>query len=634
MAVALKFKKGDINSLKEKGSVIIDSDNKKIYVDTSDTERVLVATADYNDLNNQPTIPTVNNSKITLTAGSGLTGGGDFTLNRNSNATLTLNVGQGIGLTVSDDAISLNEAGSNLGGVKTGGDVTINNGIISVNDNSHNHEASNITSGTIATARLPAASGTAAGITVVYPAASCTTFSSDSGTITPLAAQKAAKQFAIPKLNYNTSTHKGSTTVNTLPRFTAESELKESKIVIEDVTNTRDSSKTANVLVIPAEGGKKMVYGYCTDQVDGTSFIGGVFDASATEYPYRAGLAIGGTSGNLLWKGAKVAVASDIPTVNNSKITIKQGGTEKGSFTLNQSGTATIELTDNNTTYTFATGDSNGQIKVTPSGGSAQNVSVKGLGSAAYTASTAYRASSWTPSASDVGAVPTSRKVNGKALSSDITLSASDVSARPNTWTPSASDVGAVPTSRTVNGLALSSNITLSASNVGALPTNPVQIELNHGGNATSHGGYIDFHFGGTTTDYTSRIIENISGSLSVNGLPISGGAISLLKVGTQSYGSSVPSSGTAGQVYIKTTGASTAWKKVSVTTSAGEADITCSGVTTSSAVIATRNCTGAGGNYAQLLGGCYSNGKIHVGNIPGSTLGANTYNVTVWWSK
>lgn len=38
-----------------------------------------------------------------------------------------------------------------------------------------------------------------------------------------------------------------------------------------------------------------------------------------------------------------------------------------------------------NTTYTFATGDSNGQIKVTPSGGSAQNIDVKGLGSNAYT---------------------------------------------------------------------------------------------------------------------------------------------------------------------------------------------------------------------------------------------------------
>ena len=46
--------------------------------------------------------------------------------------------------------------------------------------------------------------------------------------------------------------------------------------------------------------------------------------------------------------------------------------------------------TNTNTTYTIATGDSNGQIKVTPSSGSAYNVSVKGLGSAAYTASTSY----------------------------------------------------------------------------------------------------------------------------------------------------------------------------------------------------------------------------------------------------
>lgn len=42
------------------------------------------------------------------------------------------------------------------------------------------------------------------------------------------------------------------------------------------------------------------------------------------------------------------------------------------------------KTTDNNTTYTFATGDSNGQIKVTPSGGTAQNIAVKGLGSSAY----------------------------------------------------------------------------------------------------------------------------------------------------------------------------------------------------------------------------------------------------------
>ena len=215
---------------------------------------------------------------------------------------------------------------------------------------SHNHSASNITSGTIDTARLPAASGTSAGITIVYPAASCTTFSSDSGTVTPLAVQKGAKMFSI--------TRPSTATEKAIVRYSnTDGDVQNSKIIIEDVTNTRDTSKTANVIAIPAEGNKKMVYGYCTDQIDGTSFIGGVFDADATEYPYSAGLAIGGTSGNLLWKGAKVATVSDIPSVGNGTVTIKQNGTSKGSFTLNQSGNATIELTDTdtNTTYSAAT---------------------------------------------------------------------------------------------------------------------------------------------------------------------------------------------------------------------------------------------------------------------------------------
>ena len=57
-------------------------------------------------------------------------------------------------------------------------------------------------------------------------------------------------------------------------------------------------------------------------------------------------------------------------------------------ITLKGSDGTTSSVTDNNTdtntTYSFASGDSNGQIKVTPSSGSAYNVSVKGLGSAAY----------------------------------------------------------------------------------------------------------------------------------------------------------------------------------------------------------------------------------------------------------
>ena len=77
------------------------------------------------------------------------------------------------------------------------------------------------------------------------------------------------------------------------------------------------------------------------------------------------------------------------------------------------------------------------------------------------------RPSNWMPSAADVGAVPISRKINDKELSSDIRLAASDVGARPSTWTPTASDVGAVPTTRKINGKELSSDITLSASDIG-----------------------------------------------------------------------------------------------------------------------------------------------------------------------
>ena len=81
-----------------------------------------------------------------------------------------------------------------------------------------------------------------------------------------------------------------------------------------------------------------------------------------------------------------------------------------------------------------------------------------------------------------IGAVPSTRTVNSKALSSDITLDYSDVGAVPSTRTVNSkalssditlnySDVGAVPTTRTVNSKALSSDITLSASDVGAVPT-------------------------------------------------------------------------------------------------------------------------------------------------------------------
>ena len=60
-------------------------------------------------------------------------------------------------------------------------------------------------------------------------------------------------------------------------------------------------------------------------------------------------------STNVSQTDGKISVTKgtiSVPTVNNATLTIKQGGAVKGTFTANQATAATIELTDNNTTYT------------------------------------------------------------------------------------------------------------------------------------------------------------------------------------------------------------------------------------------------------------------------------------------
>ena len=96
----------------------------------------------------------------------------------------------------------------------------------------------------------------------------------------------------------------------------------------------------------------------------------------------------------------------------------------KGRVTAISTKTVKIPASDNtNTTYTFATGDNNGTFKVIPSGGTATNIAIKGLGSAAYTASSAYAAASHTHNyagsstaggvANSAAKLSTARTING-----------------------------------------------------------------------------------------------------------------------------------------------------------------------------------------------------------------------------
>ena len=115
-----------------------------------------------------------------------------------------------------------------------------------------------------------------------------------------------------------------------------------------------------------------MVYGYCTDQVDGTSFIGGVFDQSATSYPYSEGLAIGGTSGNLLWKAKRVLTADDLYTLPTASSTL--GGVKTTSTVTSTSGLTACPIINGvvyykNTTYsnmTAATSSAAGKAGLVP----------------------------------------------------------------------------------------------------------------------------------------------------------------------------------------------------------------------------------------------------------------------------
>jgi len=59
-----------------------------------------------------PTIPTVNDNTITLSAGNGLTGGGAFDLNQNSDETITFTVGEGTGISVASGSVGIDYAGT------------------------------------------------------------------------------------------------------------------------------------------------------------------------------------------------------------------------------------------------------------------------------------------------------------------------------------------------------------------------------------------------------------------------------------------------------------------------------------------------------------------------------------------
>jgi len=104
-------------------------------------------------------------------------------------------------------------------------------------------------------------------------------------------------------------------------------------------------------------------------------------------------LALGETS-STAYRGDRGKIAYDHATDSNRLTTAQSEGLYKLATTaeghiksvsaVGKSDITGLGIPGSDTTYTFATGDANGQIKVTPSSGSVQNIAVYGLDNAAY----------------------------------------------------------------------------------------------------------------------------------------------------------------------------------------------------------------------------------------------------------
>ena len=85
---------------------------------------------------------------------------------------------------------------------------------------------------------------------------------------------------------------------------------------------------------------KNPYIGYASDQTDGTFVVGSLLGTN-----YASGLAIGGGSGNLLWKGTKVATTNDIPNI------VQSTGTSTSSVMSQNATTNAISGKLDKTTY-------------------------------------------------------------------------------------------------------------------------------------------------------------------------------------------------------------------------------------------------------------------------------------------
>ncbi|MBR2503339.1 MAG: tail fiber domain-containing protein [Oscillospiraceae bacterium] len=300
---------------------------------------------------------------------------------------------------------------------------------------------------------------------------------------------------------------------------------------------------------------KNPYIGYATDQTDGTFVVASILGTN-----YASGLAIGGGSGNLLYKGVKVPTLSDTATTSTAgvmsaadKTKLNNTNVAYGTCTTAAATAEKVVTVSGNTNWALTAGSiiavkftntntaSNPTLNVNGTGaknifyGTAQ-ITTSSLSYAGYASrvlkflydGTQYWFVGWSYDANTNTQLRVYRQV-GSSYNGDYPLIAS------RTKAASLGTVGTESSYGSVYGLISDTNANIPTINpyTGELKAKSLKLEgkLTVKANAEITGvmqsamieiynsiPFIDFHFNNSTADYTSRIAEYSSGALTVEG--------------------------------------------------------------------------------------------------------------------
>ena len=285
--------------------------------------------------------------------------------------------------------------------------------------------------------------------------------------------------------------------------------LKTNGLVLEktDIFFKGGTQASAKGIKWDAINSKNPYIGYATDQVDGT------FVWSITGTNYTSGLAIGGGSGNLLYKGNNVLNAGNYTSYAPPK---NHASADPGYGLGTNAKYGHVMLSDSTSSNFYVEAG----YAATPAAVKAAYDKANHSHPYAPTAHASTDTTYGIGTSANYGHVKlsdstssTSGASSGIAASPAAVKAAYDKANHSHPYAATAHTHSYLPlTGGTISGATtFSENVTFTK-NIETKVAQVYALEISH---ATP---FIDFHFGNSTADYTSRIIENSKGALTVSG--------------------------------------------------------------------------------------------------------------------